>query len=372
MRMTRWLSRASPVAILVLLLGGCEFKAPRSTLDPLGPVARDQFELFMWTFWLSIPVLILVLGVMFYAIFRFRDRPANKSAIPNQIHGSVPLEITWTLIPVIIVILIAVPTVRTVFETETTVEPTADDLIVNVRGYQWWWRFEYPELGIVTANELNIPKDRRVILTLNSADVLHSFWAPQFAGKRDLIPGQDNQLWFIAEQTGVFRGHCAELCLTAHAYMRFRTVVHEEADFDAWVAAFQEEGEQQVQADPLVQRGRGLFATKGCATCHTVAGYYPDVEIGDPDFPNLTNFGLRNTVAAGVLENTPENLAAWLANPQAVKPGNYMPTLWSEDDPNRDEEIAALVAYLLSLGVDDATQATTGPTSVGGGSDGNR
>jgi cytochrome c oxidase subunit 2 len=352
--------RVAPLLGLAFVLGGCVTEGPRSMLHPVGVIAEKQMDLFMWTFWLSIAVLVLVLGVLTFAIFRFRDRPTgDKDAIPNQVHGSVPLEIAWTIIPVIIVILVAVPTVRAIFETEIRVTPTEEDVIVNVTGYQWWWRVEYPNLGIVTANEIHMPVGSRLVIDLDSADVLHSFWVPKLAGKRDMIPNQENQLWFTADTPGIYHGHCAELCLGAHAYMRFRVVVDEQEDFDAWVAAFQQAGEQaggpaeasvrQVQDAQLVERGRTLFARKGCIGCHTIEGYagYP---IGSPDFPNLTNFGLRNTVGAGVLENTPENLARWIRDPQSVKPGNYMPTLWQEGDPNAVEESRAIAAFLLSLG----------------------
>lgn len=363
----RWTRYALPTALVLLAVSGCAFDGPRSTLDPVAYVAREQMELFTFTFQLSLFVMAIVVGVLAYALIRYRH--AGKKELPNQTHGSVPLEVTWTLIPVIIVVLIAVPTVRTIFETEQRVEPTSEDLIVNVRGYQWWWAFEYPEYGIVTANELHVPRGRRVVLNLTSMDVLHSFWVPKLAGKRDLIPNQDNQLWFTTDEdtpTGIYLGHCAELCLGAHAYMRMRVMVDEPQEFEGWVESFQDEGAQQVQASGTldvggvtgsVDEGRVLFGQKGCAGCHTIEGYYPGVTIGDPDFPNLTNFGQRTTIAAGVLENTPENLARWLRDPQEVKPTNYMPTLWSEDDPLREEQIADLVAYLLSLGADGEEQA---------------
>lgn len=370
----RWTRYALPAALVLLAVSGCAFDGARSTLDPVAYVAREQMELFTFTFRLSLFVMAIVVGVLTYALIRYRH--GGKDEIPNQTHGSVPLEVTWTLIPVIIVVLIAVPTVRTIFETEQRVEPTTEDLVVNVRGYQWWWAFEYPEYGIVTANELHVPRGRRVVLNLTSMDVLHSFWVPKLAGKRDLIPNQDNQLWFTTDEdtpTGIYLGHCAELCLGAHAYMRMRVMVDEPQEFERWAESFQEEGEQQVQASGTldvggvtgsVDEGRVLFGQKGCAGCHTIEGYYPGVTIGDPDFPNLTNFGQRTTIAAGVLENTPENLARWLRDPQEVKPTNYMPTLWSEDDPLREEQIADLVAYLLSLGADGEEQAQA---SVAGG-----
>jgi cytochrome c oxidase subunit II len=344
-----------------LLVAGCEFAGPQSALDPAGPVAQAQKDIFMWTYWLSWPVLLGVGGVLVYALFRFRARDAaDAKALPTQTHGHTATEIAMTIVATVIVVLVAVPTVRTVFATESRVEAVdlrPDDVIVRATGYQWWFKFEYPELGITTANELIIPAGRRVVVELDAHDVLHSFWVPNLAGKRDMIPNQRNQVWFIADAPGVHFGQCAELCLGAHAYMRFRVIVEDEAGYDAWVAAFQGAAEQAVQADPVVQRGQQLVAQKGCIGCHTIDGYYPNVAVGNPDFPDLTNFGLRTTVAAAIVANTPENLAAWLRDPQALKPTNRMPTLWDAQDPNADEEIEAVVAYLLSLGVPDAAGA---------------
>ena len=345
----------------MLLLAGCEFAGPQSALDPAGPVAQAQKDIFVWTLWLSVPVMLAVGGVLVYSLFRFRTTgSADAKAIPAQTHGNTVLEIGMVIVATVIVVLVAVPTVRTIFATEQRVDVTAlepGDVLVRATGYQWWFKFEYPELGITTANELIIPAGRRVVVELDSADVLHSFWVPNLAGKRDMIPNNRNQVWFVADEPGTYFGQCAELCLGAHAYMRFRVIAEDDAGFDAWVDAFQTAADRTVQADPLVQRGQQLVAQKGCIGCHTIDGYAPNVAVGNGDFPNLTNFGLRTTIAAAIAESTPENLAAWLRDPQALKPTNRMPTLWAADDPNADEEIDAIVAYLLSLGVPDAASA---------------
>jgi cytochrome c oxidase subunit 2 len=360
--MTRWLRRVAVPFGAGLLLAGCEFTGPQSTLDPAGPIAQAQADLLLWSFWLSLIVMIATFGALAYVMVRYRRRRSQEDHIPEQVHGSPMLEIGLTIIPVLIVIAVAVPTVRTIFETETRATPQEGDVIVNVTGYQWWWRFEYPELGLVTANEMHVPVGERVIVNLDSADVLHSFWVPRLAGKRDLIPNQNNQLWFSADEAGEYYGQCAELCLGAHAYMKFRVIATPQAEFDAWVETFVEAEAQTVSSDPQVQQGYQLFATKGCTNCHTVAGY-GEAPVGTPDFPNLTNFGLRTTLAAGVVPNNRENLETWLRDPQEIKPGNYMPALWQANDPNADDEIAAIAAYLLSLGRDDAAQAQA---SLGG------
>jgi cytochrome c oxidase subunit II len=352
----RWLQRSLMLAAAVPLIAACDFSGPQSALDPAGPVALAQRDLFLWTYWLSWVVIVGVAGVLVYALWRFRAK--SDAAMPHQTHGNVRLEVGLVIIPVVLVVLVAVPTVRTIFETEQRVTPRPGDTVVTATGYQWWFKFEYPELGITTANELIIPVGSRVVIALRAADVLHAFWVPNLAGKRDMIPNQDNQLWFIADRPGVYFGQCAELCLGAHAYMRFRVIAMEQPDYEAWVAAFQEAATaREVQADPLVQRGQQLVAQKGCVACHTIDGYHPSFAVGGPDFPSLTNFGLRTTVGAALVDNTPENLASWLRDPQAMKPGNRMPTLWQPNDPNREEEIEAIVAYLLSLGVDASTGA---------------
>ena len=335
---------------LLGLLSGCALDGPQSIFDTVGPVARQQESLFIFIFWIAVGVFAVVTGVLIYTIVRYRRRGDDDGSVPDQIHGVAWLEAAWTVAPAIILVIIGVPTVGLIFRQESRVTPTQDDLVVNVTGYQWWWEFEYPELGITTANELHIPTGRRIVLNLNSGDVLHSFWAPRLSGKRDLIPNQANQLWLSADEAGLYRGQCAELCLGAHAYMRFRVIASDAAEFKTWTALFEPNGVQMVQAqaqpaDPQIANGQALFKTKGCATCHAINDY----AYGNKA-PNLTNFGVRTSLAAGVADNTPQNLTNWLRNPQELKPGNYMPTLWAADDPKRDEEIAALVAYLESLG----------------------
>lgn len=331
---------------VLLLLGGCALEGPQSTFSTVGYVAKKQLDLFMLTYWLGLIVFIGVAAVLAYTLWRYRQKPDDDGSLPPQIHGNVPVEIGLTVLPVIFLVIIAVPTVRLILELDQRAEQRdATELEVIVTGYQWWWSFEYPELGITTANELHLPAGERVNLRLRSADVIHSFWAPRIAGKKDLIPNQDNEMWLIADEPGSYLGQCAELCLGAHAYMRFRVIVDDEESFAAWTEAFREAETQRVATDPLVSRGAQLFKSKGCAGCHAIAGVSTN-RVG----PDLTNFGLRTSVAAGVLENTPENLARWLRDPHEVKPGNYMPALWSEGDPSAEEEIAALVAYLESLG----------------------
>jgi cytochrome c oxidase subunit II len=368
-----YIRRLRPVlgvlGLLSLMLSGCAFDSVQSTLDPIGPVAKVQYDLLIFTTILSLIVCAGVGLALYWVMTRFRRRQGDTS-VPDQGHGNPALEVTLISIATILTVIVAIPSVKANFDVGKRLEPTPDgnEIVINVTGYQWWWSFEYPDLGIVTANEIHVPKDRKVILKLESADVLHSFWIPKIGGKTDLIPNQHNSMWLDTEgvPAGVYYGQCAELCLGAHAYMHMRFVVDEDADYDSWVASFQNEQTKPlnaiatdavaVQADPLVDAGKVLFKQKGCAACHAVGGY----SVGQIDKPNLTNFGLRTSIAAGVSDMSQENLEAWLKDPQAVKPTNRMPTLWSSDDPNRDTEVTALATYLRSLGVQNAPQAMIG------------
>jgi cytochrome c oxidase subunit II len=334
----RWLRRAFGLTLLGVVLTGCGVTGPLSTFDAHGPMAAMKNDIFWLTFWLGIVVLAGVFGVLFYCVYRFRAREGDRR-LPEQIHGNLTFEVAWTILPAVLIVIIAIPTVQAIWAIQTRqVDP--DALEINVIGYQWWWAFEYPELGITTANEVHIPVGRTVNFNVRSGDVIHSFWVPKLSGKMDLIPNQDNQLWFSADVPGVYYGHCTEYCLGAHAQMRLRLIAQDEDDFNRWVEGFGEAAEAEPPVDELVQLGSELFLQRGCVQCHAIAGTGGDIG------PDLTNFGQRLTLAAGIVDNTAENLAAWLRDPQAVKPENHMPTI-----PLTEEDIDALVAYLLSLGM---------------------
>ncbi len=347
---------------LLLILSGCSLSGPGSTFDVKGEIAQDQLDLFMLTFWLGTVVFIIVAAVMAYIIWRFRAKDdEDAKAIPAQVHGNTLAEFVWWVIPVLLLAVIAWPTVGLTYKQEAAKNRSAEgELVVNVTGYQWWWKFEYPEYGIATANELHIPEGRRVTLKLNSADVLHSFWVPRLAGKKDIIPNQENVLWFVADElesdeSAVYYGQCAELCLGSHAYMRFRVVVDKEETFNAWVEKFQNAKETSISTDPAVTRGKQAFLQKGCAACHSI--YNGDFAVGTDDKPDLTNFGLRYTVGAGVKENNLENLKTWIRDPQEFKPANYMPTLWTGAE-GEEEQIEDIAKFLQSLGTEDSTQSS--------------
>ena len=318
---------------------------------------------------------MVVVGVLLYTVIRFRRKPGRQD-MPAQTHGNMPLEVAWTIAPAIVLAVIAVPTVIYTFDIART--PPPDSLEVKVTGHQWWWEFEYPQQDlvsdvVVTANELHVPVDRPVKLTLTSDDVIHSFWIPKLAGKVDLIPTNENRMWFTARSTDIgsyqatFFGQCAEFCGVAHGYMRFRVIVESQEGFDAWVAKYHELAKRPPPAEGTeAAKGATLFASRGCLLCHKADGPASEgvrrslqeaFERGELRFPapNLTNFGTRATLAAGVVDNDPagNNLRRWLRDPNDVKSGNRMAQLANVyTDPGAkltEEDISALAAYLLSL-----------------------
>jgi len=357
------------MAALFLFAVGCT-KDGQSTWEAFGPVAQKQLDLFNVILWVMVAVFILVEGVLVYAIVRYRRRPGD--AKPPQIHGKTSLEIILTIIPTILVLALGIWSVFTLFELE---EPPTDGptpLQVTVTGHQWWFEFEYPDAGngkkIITANEMRIPVDRPIQITLESDDVIHSFWVPKLAGKLDMVPTHTNKMWFQADSDKLkedlpvtLYGQCAELCGLAHALMRFRVTVMEQADFDSWVAAY---GAPPAISDKAKQ-GKQLFAAN-CTLCHTIdgpddpalsasrlTGFLTGGDITPVPAPNLTDFRTRQTLAAGITDLTESNLRAWLHNPEDIKPGNYMSeraVLYQNGPANlTDDEIDSLIGYLLDL-----------------------
>ncbi len=317
----------------------CGGDFPQSSLRPQSDVAREIDSLFRGIFWWAMAVLVVVEGALIVAIIRFRERPGAPK--PRPVHGHTLLEIGWTLAPAIILIFIGVPTMITLWRIDRP--PERSEVRVEVVGHQWWWEFNYPDLGITTANELHVPVGKTVDLRLRSADVIHSFWFPRVAGKRDLVPGRVNQLWFTPDSVGVYPGQCAEFCGTSHALMAMRLNVEAEEDFERWVEQQLREAVEVEEAgdDPLVSAGRDLFfGAGGCISCHQIRGTVAAGILG----PDLTHVGGRGTIAAGVLENTLDNLASWIKDPHNVKPGNLMLDMGLDDEQARQ-----VAAYLLSL-----------------------
>ncbi|MFI5454771.1 MAG: cytochrome c oxidase subunit II [Isosphaerales bacterium] len=320
-----------------------------SIFDPASPQAEAIRNLAVLVLAITGFILILVEGVFIYIVVRFRDRSSSGAPEPPQFYGSKPIEIAWTAAPAMIVFILGLVTTRTLWDVSTFPprHRTGDNaLIVTVIGHQWWWEYRYEEydgrkLGFTTANELHIPasedgRPRPVSLTLKSADVCHSFWVPRLAGKTDLIPGRTNQMGFLTDKTGLFVGQCAEFCGSQHANMLLRVVVDPPDDFERWLA---NEARPAVE-DTAGREGKQVFLSQSCVNCHRIrgtmarGGYAPD----------LTHLMGRQTLAAGMVPNTSENIRRWVDNPGSIKPGCLMPAFGlSERDCDH------IAGYLLTL-----------------------
>lgn len=333
---SRILSRVGLLAALSLafIMAGCskeELTVRQSTMDPKGPVAQVQFDVFMDTVWLVVVLFALVGGMLVYAVIKFRSRPGDedKPAIVEEGHGNPLIEIGLITASIGALVIIAIPTLSAIWYTDEVpaesvptsklsawyprVEGTRENyaktvedqvLEVDVIGKQWWFRFEYPQLGMTNdakhsvPNELVIPKGKAVRINLRSEDVIHSFWVPKIAGKVDLMPGRKNHMWIQADQTGHYYGQCAEFCGDSHAYMLFRVEVVEPAEFAKWVQK-QKADAAPVAAGSAAEKGKALFAAKSCVMCHNVGGHFGAGAFG----PDLTHVASRKSLAGAWLDN---------------------------------------------------------------------
>jgi cytochrome c oxidase subunit 2 len=379
-KLERRLTSALFLVAGALVVAACGEKYPNSTFTHL-----TEFNTIINSLWnrlllLGTIVFVIVETLLVFTIIKFRRREGAPE--PKQIHGNSTLEITWTLIPVLILVLIAVPTVDAIWRTEA--KASANSIQVQVIGHQWWWEFRYPQYGVVTANELYLPAGRTVNFQLNSRDVIHSFWAPQLGGKRDVIANRTNYLWYTPDASvagSVFNGFCAEYCGSSHANMRFHVYTVAPADFESWVAHQKEPavmsaavlptatpvsagyvfplekmpahtlpqtplpvGDRAVKFDDALlaqgdaARGHELMANMAhmgevpCLTCHVIKGEYVAggqqmVKDDAARGPNLTHFGTRHTFAGGIYLSDPKTLARWVKNAEHMKPGSIMPAL---------------------------------------------
>jgi cytochrome c oxidase subunit 2 len=349
-----------------LLLGAaCAKDAPQDVLEPQGPYGRKIDNLWNLVTIPAIIVFFLVLGLVVATVVRHRHRPGRPD--PVQIHGNTRLEITWTVIPALLLLGVAIPTINTIFELSR--DPKGDPLRVTVAGHVWWWEYRYEGLDLVTANELHIPTGRPVRLSLISREtgfgpdangVIHSYWVPRLTGKqdvvhaffvpgwdfkRDVVPGRTNHLTLQADKPGFYPGQCAEYCGLSHANMRLAVVAHSPADFDAWVAA-QKQPAPAPAAGSAAERGLRVFTTKGCNGCHTIGGIK---EAAGIQGPNLTHLKSRGKFAGYIFENTAENLKKWVADPPGMKPMAPERNLGMPDLGLSPQEIEDVVAYLETL-----------------------
>ncbi len=324
-----------PILMIIfgLSLAGCA--SSPTFLIPNSMVSASEAQLYSIVFYMALGVFVLVEGLLVFNIIRFRGRKGDDKE-PRQIFGNNKLEIIWTAIPVLLVGSLFALTVRTINITAIPkAEPT--DVNVTVIGHQWWWEFDYPDLGITTANELHVPVGKNIQLTITSADVIHSFWVPQLSHKMDAIPGQDNHIWFSADTAGEFHGHCAEFCGLNHANMRIKVVVESQADYDAWVKNQQQ---PPVQPQTAQQQQAYQMITQGaCINCHTLG----DNKAINPIGPNLTHLMSRSVFAGATYDLNQQNLHNWLQDNQAMKPGNDMKVKLTQSD------IEVLMSYLTTL-----------------------
>ncbi len=313
------------VAIATVVLAACSPANKQNAVSPHGHDAHNIDNLILPVWGIAIVIgLIVGGGVTFFAI-RYRRRAGGDDR-PKQIHGNLRLEILWTVIPALILAVIAVPTVSLIFSTDAT--PSAA-MPVTVVGKQWWWQFEYPgskgQPTVVTADELHIPTGRDVDLSLTACDpslpngnggpgcnVIHSFWVPELAGKRDVVPGRVNHLTLRTDTPGVYLGQCSQYCGLSHANMRFRVIVQSPSDFDAWLA-----GQRGGPAVALASTPAGqLFSQKfQCSNCHTTSNATLSTY-----GPNLTHLASRSTFASGSFALNKANLERWLLNAPGLLP----------------------------------------------------
>lgn len=331
--------------VMITALTGCGAEY-LSALDPKGPVAEEQLELMLLSGYIMLFVFVIVGALYVFVLVRFRKRKDDDNSVPKQVEGNHKLEILWTVIPIILLVILAVPTVTHTFELAEIHGP--DEAVqVKVIAHQFWWQFEYlDENGkakIVTAQEMYIPTNKKVQVYLEASAVRHSFWVPSLAGKMDNNPGITNAMYFEASEEGTYSGKCAEICGTAHSLMNFKVVAVSPEAYDAWFNGMVAAQTETTPTDATLAQGQKVFQAQ-CITCHAIGGQ------GSAIAPNLTGFGDRKWIG-GVVENTPDYLAEWIRDPQTIKVGNLMPGFNQEQIS--DQDLEALVQYLGSLKVNE-------------------
>jgi cytochrome c oxidase subunit 2 len=304
------------------------------TLNPFSPQAAAISHLFIAILVILGGIFALVAGLVIYAAIRYRDRPDAPEA--RQVFGSLRLEVTWTVAPIVLLAIIAVFMVRAINASDPPIGDQQPD--IKVTGHQWWWEVRYPKSGAITANEIHIPIGKSLLVQVDSADVIHDFWVPELARKVDAVPGHVNHIWIRADRAGTYQGVCAEFCGAEHTWMRLIVVAQPQAEFDAWQAELLTTPAPPTGA--LARQGLEIFKDETCLNCHTIAGLPGDKTIG----PNLTHLAGRHIFAAGAAVNTPENLYRWLKNPASIKPESHMPNFQLND-----ARAHALVAYMETL-----------------------
>jgi cytochrome c oxidase subunit 2 len=319
-------------------LTGCATTERQSALDPAGFQAESIFTL--WTYmWITAAVVYVAVMIGFAVIVRDAGRQGGTRTVEREAKArrTVQLAMAVTLGILLVTLVFDFAIGRGLMHGDPK-----SVLTIRLTGHQWWWEVEYedsiPQQRVMLANEIHLPVGRVVRITLQSHDVIHSFWVPNLGGKKDLIPGHDNDMWLRADREGVYRAQCAEFCGLQHAKMGLYVVVESGERFAAWLA--NERLPARAPADSQAVRGRQVFESGPCAVCHTISGTRAAGRVG----PNLTHVASRLSIAAAALHNVPGNLAGWIADPQGIKPGAQMPP-----QPLSGVDLRAVVAYLETL-----------------------
>ncbi len=346
-----WKAVASRAAGVLVLLAGVLFaaglcfpesskdKSAPSIFDPHSTPAESIRNLSFFVLSITGMIFAVVFILLTFVIVKFRRKSGDRGE-PAQVYGSTQIELAWTIIPILIVVVLFLATARVIHAIQDAPKP-AEAVEVTAIGHQFWWEFRYPKLGIVTANELHVPvsdpaRPTPTFIKLLSSDTDHSFWIPQLAGKTDLIPNHPNETWLDPHDPGLFLGQCAQYCGTQHAKMLLRVYVDTREDFNVWVRGQQ----QTANQDERQSAGRHVFESTACVNCHAVGGTNGTGHFG----PDLTHMMSRGTIASGAALNTPENLRLWIQNPDAIKPGSLMPAM-----KLNDADLDSLVRYLETL-----------------------
>ncbi|MCU7558067.1 cytochrome c oxidase subunit II [Macrococcus capreoli] len=339
------------ISLLIMTLAGCG-KPYLSALRPAGEVAKEQFNLMMLAVYIMLFVIAVVVVIFVLAVVKFRRGKVGENFVPKDVHGNHKLEIIWTAIPILLLLILAIPTVMLTFKLADTkamdkvdAKGNNKEIIVDVTANLYWWEFNYPNQKIVTSQELVVPTDTKVYFKLHSADVKHSFWIPAVGGKMDTNVENINKFYLVfdgnkaKDAKNMFYGKCAELCGPSHAYMDFKVKTMSKDDFNTWVKSMQDIKKPVATTD--AKEGEKVFK-QSCQGCHAVTPTGKGAK-----GPNLTTFGDRNRVA-GILEHNEENVKKWIKDPESVKPGNKMTGQYKVSD----SDIDALAKYLMERKVE--------------------
>lgn len=299
------------------------------------PQANDINTLFLRYLILAGFIVVLVASLVIIAAVKYKSK--SREGEPHQVSGNKRLELVWTIFPLLAVSFFFILTLQAMDDINTPYTDYGQPDIVII-AHQWWWEMHYPKYHVTTANELHIPVNKKLLMKVESADVVHDWSVPELGRKIDAIPGRSNYMWIQADSIKSYKGSCNEYCGVEHAWMRIKVIAQSQTNFDKWI-----KHEHEVPPSPqdsAALAGAKLFSTETCSDCHTIAGTDADKSIG----PDLTHIASRETLLSGMLPNTRENLARWLTDPQKVKPGAHMPNFRM-----RKTQVNDLVTYLEEL-----------------------